>query len=144
MGPVVKRFPNNSEKDLIMKNSYKAAAGVAAALSLGFAAAAFAHPGYMGGGMGPGMRGGMGQGMMMYGGPAGAAAGQQLLTPEERAAHREKMRSAQTPEERQKLAETFHAEMEQRAKDRGITLPQPHGPRAGFGRNFTPPGAGNR
>ena len=127
-----------------MKNSHKVATGVAAALSLSLAAVAFAHPGPMGGGMEPGMRGGMGQGMMMHGGPAGAAAGQQLMTPEERTAMREKMRSAQTTEERQKLAAENHAEMEQRAKDRGITLPQAHGPRAGFGRNFAPPYAGTR
>ncbi len=131
-----------------MKNSYKVATGVAAALSLGLAAVAFAHPGSMGGGTGggtgPGMRGGMGQGTMMHGGPAGAAAGQQLMTPEERTAMREKMRSAQTTEERQKLAEANHAEMERRAKDKGITLPQAHGPRAGFGRNFAPPYAGTR
>ncbi len=136
-----------------MKNSYKMAAGVVAALSLGLAAVAFAHPGpmgggmgygMMGGGMGPGMRGGMGAGMMMHGGSAGAALGQQLMTPEEHTALREKMRSAKTPEERQKLAQANHAEMEKRAKEKGVTLPQGYGPQRGHGRHFTPPGAGNR
>jgi len=146
-----------------MKHSHKLVAGAVAALSLGLAAAAFAHPGYMGGGMGPGMRGGMGTGMMMHGGGGmgpgmmggmgpramgpgyGApAAGQQLMTPEEHTALREKMRSAKTPEERQKLAEANHAEMEKRAKDKGITLPQGSGPWHGYGRQFTPPAAGNR
>ena len=133
-----------------MKNTYKVAAGIAAALSLGLAAAAFAHPGQMGGSMGPGMMGpgmmggGMGPGMMRHGGPAGAAAGQQLMTPEERTAMWDKMRSAKTPEERQKLAEANHAEMQKRAKDKGITLPQGNGPRSGYGRNFTPPAPGNR
>ncbi|MEI6724371.1 MAG: hypothetical protein WCO67_26705 [Betaproteobacteria bacterium] len=127
-----------------MKNSYKIVTGVAVALSLGVAAAAFAHPGPMGGGMGHGMRGDMGQGMMMHGGPAGTATGQQLMTPDERSAMMEKMRSAKTPEERQKLADANHAQMEQRAKDKGITLPHAHGPRAGFGPNATPPAAGTR
>jgi hypothetical protein len=91
----------------------------------------------MGGAMGPGMMGGMGHGGMgpgaMGGGPAGGMAGQQLMTPEERTALQEKMRNAKTPEERQKLAEANRAEIEKRAKDKGITLPGPHGPRAGFG-----------
>jgi hypothetical protein len=69
-----------------MKRSHKAAA-VVAALSLGVAAAIFAHPGQMGGAL------------------AGFAAGQQLMTPEERTAPMEKMRNAKTPEERQKLPE---------------------------------------
>ena len=100
-----------------MKRSYRIAAGVAAALGLGLAAAAFAHPGAMHGGMGPGMMGGM----------------QQLMTPEEHSALQEKMRNAKTPDERQKLAEANHAEMQKRAKEKGITLPEPHGPRGGFG-----------
>jgi len=41
-----------------MKRSYKVAAGVVAALSLGLSAAVFAHPGQMGVGMGPAMKGG--------------------------------------------------------------------------------------
>src|SRR3990170_8173608 len=98
------------EKEPIMKRSHKVAAGVVAALSLGVAAAVFAHPGQMGGGMGPAMKGGMGPGRMA-GGPAGFAAGQQLMTPEERTAIQEKMRSAKTPEERQKLAEATRTEM---------------------------------
>ena len=164
MSPVANGFLPNSEKDLIVKNSYKVAVGVVAAMSLGLAAAAFAHPGFMGGGMGYGMMGGgMGPGMMMRGGGgmgpgmmggmgpramgpgfAGPAAGPQLMTPEERTALWEKMRSAKTPEERQKLAQANHAEMEKRAKEKGITLPQGYGPRGGYGRNPTPPEAGNR
>jgi hypothetical protein len=128
----------NNRKESIMKRSYKIAAAVAAALGLGLAAAAFAHPGAMGGGMGPGMRGGMGP-AMMHGGFAGPMAGQQLMTPEERTALQEKMRNAKTPEERQKLAEANRAEMQKRAKEKGITLPEPHGPRAGFGPGFMGP-----
>ena len=67
----------------------------------------------------------MGPGMM-HGGFAGPMAGQQLMTPEERTALQEKMRNARTPEERQKLAEANRAEMQKRAKEKGITLPEPH------------------
>lgn len=60
-----------------MKRSHKTAAGVAAALSLGVAAAVFAHPGAMGQGMmhqmGPGMMHGMGPGAA--GGPHGPTGG---------------------------------------------------------------------
>jgi hypothetical protein len=48
------------------------------------------------------------------------------------------MRDAKTPEERQKLMEANRTEMQQRAKEKGVTLPQPHGPRAGFGPHFGP------
>ncbi|HUG79083.1 MAG TPA: hypothetical protein VML57_16495 [Burkholderiales bacterium] len=119
-----------------MKRSHKVAAGVVAALSLGVAAAVFAHPGQMGDGMGPAMKGGMGHGRMA-GGPAGHMTGQQLMTPEERTALQEKMRSAKTPEERQKLAEATRAEMHRRAKEKGITLPEHRGPGAGFGPGST-------
>ena len=48
-----------------MKRSQKLIAGVVASLGLGFAVTvAYAHPGPMGAGMGPGMMGGMGPGMM--------------------------------------------------------------------------------
>jgi hypothetical protein len=111
-----------------MKRSHKVAAGVVAALSLSVAAAVFAHPGQMGGGMGPAMKGGMGHGPMA-GGPAGHTAGQQLMTPEERTALMEKMRGAKTPEERHKLAEANRAEMQKRAQEKGVTLPEAHGHR---------------
>jgi hypothetical protein len=107
-----------------MKRSYKAA-GIFAALTLGVAAAALAHPGQeqMGGGKGMHGKAGMHQGMR--------GAGQQLMTPDERSALMEKMRDAKTPEERQKLAEANRAEMQKRAKEKGITLPEHRGPRAG-------------
>jgi len=120
-----------------MKFSRKIAIGAAAALGLA-AAVVIAQPGQMGGAMGMhgpmagmqnGPMGGMGQGPM---------GGQQLLTPEERSAFQEKMRNAKTPEERQKLVEANRTEMQKRAKEKGITLPQPHGPRAGFGPHFAP------
>ena len=129
-----------------MKQSHKFAVGVIASLGLGIAAATvYAQPGPMGGGMEHGkggmqhgaqggaqhgMKGGMGHGEMS-GGTAGHGAGQQLMTPEERTALMEKMRNAKTPEERQQIATANHAEMQKRAKDKGITLPEHHGPHFG-------------
>jgi hypothetical protein len=114
-----------------MKRSRKIAVAITAALGLGLGAAAvIAHPGAMGG-MGPQMKGGMHAKGGMGHGPMGAQ--QQLLTPEERSAFQEKMRNAKTPEERQEIAQAQRAEIEKRAKEKGITLPGPHGPHAGFG-----------
>ena len=136
-----------------MKFSRKIAIGAAAALGIA-AGVVIAHPGQMGGatgkqgpmaGMQHGQMGGMGQGQMggmvqgqMGGMGHGAVGDQQLQTPEERSAFQEKMRNAKTPEERQKLVEANRTEMQKRAKEKGITLPQPHGPRAGFGPHFAP------
>ena len=129
-----------------MKQSHKFAVGIVASLGLGIAVAAYAQPGQMGGGMGPQMKGGMqhgAQGGMQHGakggtghGPMGAGAAghgtaQQLMTPEERTALQEKMRNAKTPEERQQIATATRAEMEKRAQEKGITLPEHHGPRFG-------------
>ncbi len=61
---------------------------------------------------------------------AGHGAGAQLMTPEERTALREKMRNA-TPEERQQIAAATRAEMQKRAQEKGITLPEGRGPRRG-------------
>jgi hypothetical protein len=127
-----------------MKQSHKLAVGVIASLGLGIAvAAAYANPGQMGGGMEHGKggmqhdakggmqhgKGGMGQAGM--GGGAGHGAGQQLMTPEERTALQEKMRNAKTPEERQQIATATRAEMQKRAKEKGITLPEGRGPGTG-------------
>jgi len=130
-----------------MKQSHKFAVGVIASLGLGIAvAAAYAQTGPMGGGMGPQMKGGMqhgAQGGMQHGakggtghGPMGAGAAghgtaQQLMTPEERTALQEKMRNAKTPEERQQIATATRAEMEKRAQEKGITLPEHRGPHFG-------------
>jgi hypothetical protein len=129
-----------------MKQSHKFAMGIVASLGLGIAVAAYAQPGQMGGGMGSHMQGGMQHGAMagmqhgaqggtghgpMGAGAAGPGAGQQLMTPEERTALREKMRNAATPEERQKIATENRAEMQKRAKEKGITLPEHRGPHFG-------------
>lgn len=67
--------------------------------------------------------------------------GSDLMTPEERAEHREKMRSLKTPEEREAFRLEHHKKMQERAKERGVTIPEvppPHGggmgPRGGRGR----------
>jgi hypothetical protein len=133
-----------------MKQSHKFTASVIASLSLGVAvAAAHAQPGPMGGGMGPHMQGGMQHGAAMAGaqhamaggrghggmsgGAAGHGAGPELMTQEERSAMIEKMRNARTPEERQKAIEENRAEVQKRAQEKGITLPEHRGPHAGFG-----------
>ena len=135
-----------------MKTFTKIATAVT--LSLGLAATAYAHPGQMGNGMGPGaqqggqhqMQGQIGQGRMQgmnHGGKHAAMgqnqgqgcdgakaqgnspqAGQQLMTPDERTAMRDKMRNAKSPEERQQIASANHTEMQKRATEKGITLPE--------------------
>jgi len=65
-------------------------------------------------------------------GQAGHGAGAQLMTPEERATLQEKMRNA-TPEERQQIAEATRTEMQKRAREKGVTLPEPRGAQAGTG-----------
>ena len=141
-----------------MKTFTKIAAAVA--LSLGLSATAFAHPGQMGNGMGPGAQQG-GQHQMQgmnYGGKHAAMgqnqgqgcdgakaqgstpqAGQQLMTPDERTAMRDKMRNAKSPEERQQIATANHAEMQKRATEKGITLPEHRNHQGhGMGRNAAP------
>lgn len=132
-----------------MKNFNKVATGIALTVALGLAATAFAHPDQPGSGMGYGMQqgyggqGGYGHGAMMQGaqggyGPGAMQGGQgpqaafQLMTPEERTALREKMRAATTPEERQQIAADNHAEMQKRAQEKGVTLPENRGPQGRF------------
>ena len=82
-----------------MKRSHKVVAGIAAGLGLALASAAFAHP--------EGMQGMQGMQHGMMGGMSHAGMGK-------------------TPEERQKLADANRAKMQKRAKEKGITLPEPH------------------
>lgn len=137
-----------------MKQFRRIALGAVAATGLGLAvAAAYAHPDQTEGGMGHQMGGGMGHQMMggmnharmgamgpggMGGSPAGGMGGAQLMTPEERQALAEKMRNAASPEERRALAEATRAELEKRARDKGVTLPQPRGPHGGAGSPSAP------
>ncbi len=61
-------------------------------------------------------------------GPRQAHPGPQLLSAEEREKFRQRMRTAKTPEERSALRKEMHGAMEQRAKEKGVTLPR--GPEA--------------
>ena len=130
-----------------MNSTRKWIISIGTSLSLGLAAGAVsAQPNQMHGGMQHGMRGGEQQ--SMHGehgkhegkGPHGSRQGehspqaaQQLMTPEERTALQEKMRSAKTPEERQQIATATRTEMEKRAKGKGIALPEHRGPRGRHG-----------
>jgi hypothetical protein len=49
--------------------------------------------------------------------------GSQLMTRDERTEHRNKMRSLKTPEEREAYRAEHHRQMQERAKERGVTLP---------------------
>jgi hypothetical protein len=49
--------------------------------------------------------------------------GSQLMTPQERAEYRAKMRSLKTPEEREAFRQEHHRLMQERAGERGLTLP---------------------
>src|SRR5581483_6197101 len=49
--------------------------------------------------------------------------GHQLMTDAERTEYRAKMRALKTPEERQALRAEHHKLMQERAKERGVTLP---------------------
>jgi hypothetical protein len=49
--------------------------------------------------------------------------GSQLMTDQERQEHQERMRAATTEEERQQIRAEHHARMQERAEERGVTLP---------------------
>lgn len=49
--------------------------------------------------------------------------GSQLMTQQERTEHRAKMRAAKTAEEREQIRKEHHEAMKERAKVRGVTLP---------------------
>jgi hypothetical protein len=62
--------------------------------------------------------------------------GSQLMTAEERNVYRDRMKQAKTPAERDRIREAHHGEMQQRAKERGVTLPeQPRSRATGTGRS---------
>jgi len=136
---------HNHLKDETMNKINKTA--IAIALTLGVTAA-YAQPGQMHGNMEHGAQGGQHQGMqhgmkgsmqgMNHGGEKHAKRGetgghgghgaQSLATPEERSAMQEKMRAAKTPEERQQIASANRAEMQKRATEKGVTMPEHRGP----------------
>ena len=63
--------------------------------------------------------------------------GYRMMNDQERNEYREKMRNARSADERQALRDEHHKLMQERAKERGVTLPE-RGPRPGMG----PGGAG--
>lgn len=68
--------------------------------------------------------------------------GKDIMTPEEREAHRAKMRSFDTEDEREAYRKQHHQRMQERAAERGVALPDeplPRGHAGGAGRG---PGAG--
>ena len=50
--------------------------------------------------------------------------GYQMMTSQERNEYRNRMRTANTAEERERIRAEHHAQMLARAKERGVTLPQ--------------------
>lgn len=73
--------------------------------------------------------------------------GSQLMTQQERTAYRSQMRQSKTAEERERLRLEHHRQMQARAQERGVTLPDepPLAPRQGMGMGPGPdggPGAG--
>lgn len=61
--------------------------------------------------------------------------GSQLMTEQERNEHRNKLRAAKTEQERKEIQAEHHKLMQERAKAKGITLPdEPRGPAAGAGK----------
>lgn len=111
-----------------MKTVNKIVVSIAAVMGLGLAVA-HAQSGPMGGSgpMGNGAGPGKMQGQMM-GANSNMKIMRELMTPAERLAMMDKMIDAKTPEERQAIMTANHAEMEKRAKEKGITLPaySPH------------------
>ncbi|MFM9886773.1 MAG: hypothetical protein ACKVQT_27405 [Burkholderiales bacterium] len=69
--------------------------------------------------------------------------GSQLMNDQERNAHRDKIRTAKTGEERDQIRRDHHVQMQARAKERGLTLPSEpmmgKGPAPGGGKG---PGGG--
>jgi hypothetical protein len=71
---------------------------------------------------------------------AEAIYGRDLMTPNEIAEHRAQMQAAKTAEERERIRAEHHSRMRQRAKERGVEIPetpprtgQGHGPGPGAG-----------
>jgi hypothetical protein len=59
--------------------------------------------------------------------------GSQIMTQQERIEHRNKMRAAKTLEEREQVRADHHRQMVERAKERGVTLPDEPPARGGMG-----------
>ena len=66
--------------------------------------------------------------------------GSQLMTPQERMEYRSKMRSLKTRQEREAFRLEHHKEMQERARARGMQLPDMPPPGGGMGRGMGPGG----
>jgi hypothetical protein len=85
---------------------------------------------------------------MAMGLPTGSARGQdqpiygsQLMTQQERAEYQARMRAATTEQEREQIRLEHHAQMQERAKQQGVTLPD-EPPAMGMGGQHMSPGQG--
>lgn len=67
--------------------------------------------------------------------------GSQLMTPEERMQHRERIRAAESETEREKIRQEHHEQMRIRAEQQGVVLPE-EPPARGPGRGMGPRPAG--
>jgi len=63
--------------------------------------------------------------------------GSQLMTQQERNTYRNQMRSAKTYEEQQRIRNEHHKQMQARAKERGVTIPE-QPPAHGMGGSMGP------
>lgn len=69
--------------------------------------------------------------------------GSQMMTQQERSEYQAKMRAAKTAEEREQIRQQHHEEMQARAKERGMTLPdEPPARGMGPGGRMGPGGGG--
>jgi len=68
--------------------------------------------------------------------------GSQLMTKQERAEHREKLRAAKTKVQREQIRKEHHKRMLERAKTRGISLPDEPPAMDHQGRGMGPDGGG--
>lgn len=72
--------------------------------------------------------------------------GRDLMTPEEIDQQRNRMRAAKTEQEREQIRAEHHKQIQERAKERGVALPEelpPRGHRGGPGQGMGPgPGPG--
>lgn len=69
--------------------------------------------------------------------------GSQMMTQQERSEYQTRMRAAKTAEEREQIRQQHHEEMQARAKERGMTLPdEPPARGMGPGGRMGPSGGG--
>lgn len=60
--------------------------------------------------------------------------GSEMMTERERKEHREKMRAAKNEQERERIRKEHHKKMKERAKERGLSMPEEPPARGGKGK----------